>query len=594
MENTVSFQEYLLSKGYLFDPKIIENYLLSIKVKPFVIFTGNSGTGKTKLSQLFAEYISDSTQNSGNNSSLINDNEFLSVKVPVNKSSFENTGWTLSNKYLYDVLPIKESQCDCDMWVDNIPAKAYVRVQMQLEYDKNNEKLKIYFKNLFSQGTSKIVDLKINVGAFKEIYDCKSNNENFIILEQNSNKTAFNERQWFMNNNIFNYLPFKSGYVGCNIVVEDIKSTAKIRLMPRLYFKKNKELQDYLKENEGKKVEVKIKTDNFNFDNFHPIWEKEKDDSTDYKKDPNYKIVPVGANWTENRHVLGFYNVITEEYNETLSYSLIKAAKNDIGSPYFLILDEMNLSHVERYFADFLSAIESGQPIPLYSNDDENYELDIPDNLLIVGTVNVDETTYMFSPKVLDRANTIEFPTMAAKEYMNSDFKEFDFKNINYLMNPLEDLDVRNMNVYDLKDIFMFINCSEGNLWDVLSNELDLFQSILKKINFDFGFRVINEILRFMFVSWRYEDSPQNWENWERYFDAQVKQKILPKLHGSQKAIGQTINELFNACLIERKNNADARLVDLTKDDCRYYTSAVKLQNMAKILSNQRYVSFIN
>lgn len=594
MENTVSFQEYLLSKGYLFDPKIIENYLLSIKVKPFVIFTGNSGTGKTKLSQLFAEYISDSTQNSGNNSSLINDNEFLSVKVPVNKSSFENTGWTLSNKYLYDVLPIKESQCDCDMWVDNIPAKAYVRVQMQLEYDKNNEKLKNYFKNLFSQGTSKIVDLKINVGAFKEIYDCKSNNENFIILEQNSNKTAFNERQWFMNNNIFNYLPFKSGYVGCNIVVEDIKSTAKIRLMPRLYFKKNKELQDYLKENEGKKVEVKIKTDNFNFDNFHPIWEKEKDDSTDYKKDPNYKIVPVGANWTENRHVLGFYNVITEEYNETPSYSLIKAAKNDIGSPYFLILDEMNLSHVERYFADFLSAIESGQPIPLYSNDDENYELDIPDNLLIVGTVNVDETTYMFSPKVLDRANTIEFPTMAAKEYMNSDFKEFDFKNINYLMNPLEDLDVRNMNVYDLKDIFMFINCSEGNLWDVLSNELDLFQSILKKINFDFGFRVINEILRFMFVSWRYEDSPQNWKNWERYFDAQVKQKILPKLHGSQKAIGQTINELFNACLIERKNNADARLVDLTKDDCRYYTSAVKLQNMAKILSNQRYVSFIN
>lgn len=594
MENTVSFQEYLLSKGYLFDPKIIENYLLSIKVKPFVIFTGNSGTGKTKLSQLFAEYISDSTQNSGNNSSLINDNEFLSVKVPVNKSSFENTGWTLSNKYLYDVLPIKESQCDCDMWVDNIHAKAYVRVQMQLEYDKNNEKLKNYFKNLFSQGTSKIVDLKINVGAFKEIYDCKSNNENFIILEQNSNKTAFNERQWFMNNNIFNYLPFKSGYVGCNIVVEDIKSTAKIRLMPRLYFKKNKELQDYLKENEGKKVEVKIKTDNFNFDNFHPIWEKEKDDSTDYKKDPNYKIVPVGANWTENRHVLGFYNVITEEYNETPFYSLIKASKNDIGSPYFLILDEMNLSHVERYFADFLSAIESGQPIPLYSNDDENYELDIPDNLLIVGTVNVDETTYMFSPKVLDRANTIEFPTMAAKEYMNSDFKEFDFKNINYLMNPLEDLDVRNMNVYDLKDIFMFINCSEGNLWDVLSNELDLFQSILKKINFDFGFRVINEILRFMFVSWRYEDSPQNWENWERYFDAQVKQKILPKLHGSQKAIGQTINELFNACLIERKNNADARLVDLTKDDCRYHTSAVKLQNMAKILSNQRYVSFIN
>ena len=591
VENTISFQEYLSNKGYFFDPKIIENYLLSIKVKPFVIFTGNSGTGKTKLSQLFAEYISDSTNNSENNE-LIKNKEYLSVKVPANKSSFENVGWTLSNKYLYEVLPLKESECNCDIWVDDIPAEANIRVQLQLEYDKNNEELKNYFKDLFSQNSNQLVDLNINIDAFKEIYDGKSNGDDVIILKQKANKTAINERQWFMNKDIFNYLPFKSGYVSCNIVVGDFKSTAKIRVMPRLFFRKNKEVQNHLNENKDEQVEVKIKTDNFNFDDFHPIWEK--DDQTRVNNDPKYKIVPVGANWTENRHVLGFYNVITGEYNETPSYSLIKAAQKDIDSPYFLILDEMNLSHVERYFADFLSAIESSQPIPLYSNDDENYELAIPDNLLIIGTVNVDETTYMFSPKVLDRANTIEFPTMSAKDYMNLDFKEFNFKNINYLMDPLEDLDVRNKNINELKEIFTSINCSKGNLWDVLSNELDLFQGILKKINFDFGFRVINEILRFMLVSWKYENSPQNWENWERYFDTQVKQKILPKLHGSQKAIGQSIDELFNACLIDRKNNMDPRIAQITKKDCMYYTSAVKLQNMAKILSNQRYVSFIN
>lgn len=590
MENMMSFQEYLLNKGYFFDPKIIENYLLSIKVKPFVIFTGNSGTGKTKLSQLFAEYISEFYLNDGGNCSL-RDDGYIPIKVNVNKSSFKYKGWTISKKYLHDVLPINEIERDFDeLWIGGIPAKGRIVLQVQLFYD--DVELKNYFNELFSKKGRHAIDLEVNWNAFKQLYDDYSDIDEFIILEQESNNSLFRDGQCFMENSIFKYLPFRSGMVPANILVNGFKSNAKIRLQPKLFFDKNEELQNYLKENEGKKVEVKIKTDNFNFDDFHPIWEK--DNQTILNNDPKYKIVPVGANWTENRHVLGFYNVITGEYNETPSYSLIKVAQKDINSPYFLILDEMNLSHVERYFADFLSAIESSHPIPLYSNDDENYELAIPDNLLIIGTVNVDETTYMFSPKVLDRANTIEFPTMSAKDYMNANFKEFDFKNTSYLMDPLKDVDIRNTNINELKEIFTSINCSRSNLWDVLSNELDLFQNILKKINFDFGFRVINEILRFMLVSWKYENSPQNWENWERYFDAQVKQKILPKLHGSQKAIGQTIDELFNTCLINRKNNIDPRLAELTKKDCRYYTSAVKLQNMAKILSNQRYVSFIN
>jgi len=90
--------------------------------------------------------------------------------------------------------------------------------------------------------------------------------------------------------------------------------------------------------------------------------------------------------------------------------------------PHFLILDEMNLSHVERYFADFLSAMEARDGalrlhsegefrLPRFEGDTLGVPqfLPYPANLFVIGTVNVDETTYMFSPKVLDRAHVIEF-----------------------------------------------------------------------------------------------------------------------------------------------------------------------------------------
>src|SRR5690606_19952454 len=92
---------------------------------------------------------------------------------------------------------------------------------------------------------------------------------------------------------------------------------------------------------------------------------------------------------------------------------LLLKAKENIHKPFFIILDEMNLSHVERYFADFLSIMETGEDIILFKDFKEKNEIPAkitwPQNVFIIGTVNIDETTYMFSPKVLDRANTIEF-----------------------------------------------------------------------------------------------------------------------------------------------------------------------------------------
>lgn len=278
-----------------------------------------------------------------------------------------------------------------------------------------------------------------------------------------------------------------------------------------------------------------------------------------------YLIVPVGANWTDKRHIFGYLNIMTGKYQSTPALDFIMKASKDPENPYILILDEMNLSHVERYFSDFLSAIESGEPIPLHDDPECEFpsEIKIPDNLMVVGTVNVDETTYMFSPKVLDRANTIEFDTMRPGEYLNSHQEDHS---------PSGDLkfleDIMKYDPKNLRDDLRMI-------WDELVAELDFFHKTLKDPGFDFGFRVTMEILRFMHAAWIYDGRPQKWDNWKRYFDAQIKQKVLPKIHGPERLLRDTLEKL--------KEHCKGKFPDSTR----------KLAEMEETLKVQRYVSFI-
>lgn len=130
----------------------------------------------------------------------------------------------------------------------------------------------------------------------------------------------------------------------------------------------------------------------------------------------HYQETAVLPDWTDPTGLLGFVNPLANPpaYQETETLRFLMAADSQRDQPFFLCLDEMNLARVEHYFAPFLSAMEGRSTrLSIHAVGDvvENVPTTIPwpRNLVIVGTVNMDETTHPFSDKVLDRAFTFEF-----------------------------------------------------------------------------------------------------------------------------------------------------------------------------------------
>jgi hypothetical protein len=125
-------------------------------------------------------------------------------------------------------------------------------------------------------------------------------------------------------------------------------------------------------------------------------------------------IVPVQPGWHDPSSLLGYVNPINNEvYVRTGFLDFLMQAQANPDRPYVVLLDEMNLSHPEQYLAPLLSAMETGGDIELHSLGDEvngvPSHIPYPENLVLIGTVNMDETTHGLSDKVLDRASVIEF-----------------------------------------------------------------------------------------------------------------------------------------------------------------------------------------
>lgn len=266
-----------------------------------------------------------------------------------------------------------------------------------------------------------------------------------------------------------------------------------------------------------------------------------------------YEMVAVGANWISNENIVGYPDALDKDrYEKTKALDLIIRADNDRLKPYFLILDEMNLSHVERYFADFLSAIEAPtEPLRFHYDDRSRGDVpaalsSLPENLFIIGTINVDETTYLFSPKVLDRANIIEF---RATEKALAGF----------LAAPVN---AKTDSIATVGSGFgkHFVTSANDETSVVIANDrmssivrgelLSLFE-ILAKYNAEFGFRTSSEVLRYVEFS-RRANGPVAPEDVDVIcrdtLDVQIMQKILTRLHGSRKKLSPILNDLEAFC----------------------------------------------
>lgn len=132
-------------------------------------------------------------------------------------------------------------------------------------------------------------------------------------------------------------------------------------------------------------------------------------------EDTHITLVAASPDWHDPSALLGYVNPLHDEqtFVRGAILPLLLHAAEDPTAPHFLVLDEMNLAPVERYFAPLLSSMETGSPLQLHNEDNDidgvPASLRWPSNLFIAGTVNLDETTHAFSDKVLDRAFTLEY-----------------------------------------------------------------------------------------------------------------------------------------------------------------------------------------
>lgn len=309
-----------------------------------------------------------------------------------------------------------------------------------------------------------------------------------------------------------------------------------------------------------------------------------------------YKLVSVRPDWSDSSDLFGHVD-LNGKFIAKEIIDFINAAELDIEKPYFLCLDEMNLARVEYYLSDILSVMETreykdGRVVtdPLvtesyYGSDEVALEkygvIRIPENLYIVGTVNMDETTFPFSKKVLDRANTIEFSTV---DFLSS---------VDVLFNEVHSMDMGND--FMKADYVFFQQCiSDQPYVNELCVELQEINKILEKANAHVGYRVRDEIAFYMLNNKNVELLSRN-----EAFDNEIMQKILPRIQGSSAAVKNMLCELFKRCAgeyesyqTESDDISSKMLKAAQKPECKYRKSAQKIAFMVRRFEEDGFTAY--
>ena len=328
-------------------------------------------------------------------------------------------------------------------------------------------------------------------------------------------------------------------------------------------------------------------------------------DRWELHKPVNFEIIQVKPNWHNSLEVVGYKsNIGGAHYEFTPFVEFVARAWRHPKVPFFLCLDEMNLAPVEQYFAEFLSAIESRsiengeyetdpiiKPFAEFDTKDDNGividklsdrmiaklvgKLDtqeksvladrfrtkgmtLPKNLLVLGTVNMDETTFSFSRKVLDRAMSIVMNDVEYNKFFSGE-TEKDIAVLNdAAMELLVDRPIRGLE-------------ADYNGADEVEQYLTAINNILDGTPFKLGYRAANEALLYVSAAHKFD------KNVDVYaaLDDFTLMKILSRIEGDKRSIGTLLKELQ----------------DVIKEDS-FPQSNKRLQQMAETLENKQFVSY--